>query len=104
MSVFRRRLFSPTNVRFGSSDLTSRVFFVLNTHAFIPFHTPAVGALADRGSGPQHADAICPASWTAPYSYLIFKIARLTVGYVRDPGIWLMKRRGRHGLCRGCNT
>ena len=53
----------------------------------VPFHTPAVAALADRGSGPQHADAICPASWTAPYSHLIFKVARLAVGYVRDPGL-----------------
>ena len=52
-------------------------------------------------SGAQHADAICPASWTAPYSYLIFKVARLAVGYVRDPGTWLMKRRGRHR--RRCN-
>ena len=45
--------------------------------------------------GRQLADAID--------SYLIGKVARLAVGYVRDPGIWLMKRRGRHGLCRRCN-
>jgi hypothetical protein len=63
------------------------VSVVVNAHTIVPFHTPAVAAVADRGSGPQHADAICPASWTAPYSYLIFKVARLAVGYVRDPGI-----------------
>ena len=76
------------------------ILVVLNTHTFGPFHTPAVDAMADKGSGPQHADAICPASWTAPYSYLIFKVARLAVGYVRNAGNWLMKRRGRHSLCR----
>ena len=79
------------------------VSVVVNAHTILPFHTPAVARVAGRASGAQHADAICPASWTAPYSYLIFKVARLAVGYVRDPGIWLMKRGGRHGLCRGCN-
>ena len=39
-------------------------------------------------------------NWQMPFdSYLIGKVARLAVGYVRDPGIWLMKRRGRHRLC-----
>ena len=46
------------------------------------------------GGGAQHADTID--------SYLTGKVARL-VGYLRDHGVWLMKRRGRHGLCRRCN-
>ena len=60
---------------------------VVNAHTIVPFHTPAVARVAGRGSVAQHADALCPASWTAPYPYLIFKVARLAVGYVRDPGI-----------------
>ena len=87
----------------GGMQRVHAILVVLNTHTFVPFHTPAVGAMADKRRGAQHADAICPASWTAPYSYLIAKVARLAVGYLRDPGIWLMKRRGRHSLCRRCN-
>jgi hypothetical protein len=36
----------------------------------VVFVGPAVAPVAVQGRYPQHADAICPASWTAPYSYL----------------------------------
>ena len=45
------------------------VSVVLNAHTFLPFHTPAVGASADRRGGAQHADTID--------SYLTGKVARL---------------------------
>ena len=48
------------------------------------------------GGGAQHADTID--------LYLTGKVARLMgwadVADLRDHRVWLMKRRGRHGLCQ----
>ena len=108
------------------------VSVVLNAFTFVPFRTPTVVASADMvGGGAQHADTIdsCLTGkvarlvglagfadlWSADMvgggaqhadtidSYLTGKVARL-VGYLRDHGVWLMKRRRRHGLCRRCNS
>jgi hypothetical protein len=69
---------------------------VLNAKAFIPFDTPVLGS-GDMAS-PKLADTI--------NSYLVGVVAwaRLAgLADLRDHGVWLMKRRRRHSLCRCCN-
>ena len=79
---------------------------VLTAKAFIPIHTPAVGPVAAQGRYHQHADAVCPASWTAPHSYLTGPVARWELAGLaglRGHAVRLMKRRGRHGLGGSCD-
>ena len=66
---------------------------ILNAKAFIPFHTPVLGS-GDM-AGIILADTI-------DY-YLIGVVALERFADLRDHGVWLMKRRERHSLCRRCN-
>ena len=76
---------------------------VFSAKALTPCGTPAVARFAGPGRYHQHADAICPASWTAPFSYLTGGVARWKLVGLRDHAIRLMKRRGRHGLGGSCD-
>ena len=76
---------------------------VFSAKALTPCGTPAVARLAGAGRYHQHADAICPASWTAPFSYLTGGVARWKLAGLRDHAVRLMKRRGRHGLGGSCD-
>ena len=70
---------------------------VLTAKAFTPIHTPAVGPVAAQGRYHQHADAVCPASWTAPHSYLTGPVARWELAGLaglRGHAVRLMKRHG----------
>ena len=74
----------------------------------VVFVGPAVAPVAVQGRYPQHADAIYPASWTAPYSYLTGDVpgARWELAGLaglRGHAVRLMKRRGRHGLGGSCD-
>ena len=91
-SLFRQRSYALP-VRFGIS---------------VVFVGPAVAPVAVQGRYHQHADAIYPASWTAPYSYLtgdvvgaLWELAGLAG--LRGHAVRLMKRRGRHGLGGSCD-
>ena len=78
---------------------------VLTAKAFTPIHTLAVAPVAAQGRYHQHADAVCPASWTAPHSYLTGPVARWELAGLaglRGHAVRLMKRRGRHGLGGSC--
>src|SRR4029079_284074 len=69
---------------------------VLNAKTFIPLHTPVLG-WGDM-AGPKLAATI--------NSYLVRVVAwagPAGLADFRDHGIRLIKRRGRHGLCRRCN-
>jgi hypothetical protein len=76
---------------------------VFSAKALTPCGTPAVARFAGPGRYHQHADAICPASWTAPFSYLTGGVARWKLAGLRDHAVRLMKRRGRHGLGGSCD-
>jgi hypothetical protein len=81
--------------------LSSSVVF--SAKALTPCGTPAVARFAGPGRYHQHADAICTASWTAPFSYLTGGVARWKLAGLRDHAVRLMKRRGRHGLGGSCD-
>ena len=69
---------------------------VLNAKAFIPPNTHVFGS-GDMW-GAKLADTID--------SYLVGVLAWTGLaGFadLREHGVWLMKRRGRHGVCRRCN-
>ena len=72
----------------------------------VVFVGPAVAPVAGQGRYHIHADAICPASWTAPFSYLTGPVARgelAGLAGLRGHAVRLMKRRGRHGLGGSCD-
>ena len=70
---------------------------VFSAKALTPCGTPAVARFAGPGRYHQHADAICPASWTAPFSYLTGPVARWELAGLaglRGHAVRLMKRHG----------